>query len=269
MTTEREFKVDGEALTYYVKDDVAIIRFKSHVFDIATNLERRVTFFSLIDSLKRSPDIKVLFLTNSSRAMGEDEYHEFMYRIWTRDDTGEMTARAIGERNGHMLMLRELNSLDYFVTKVLNFPKIVVVGFCGVVVTPFLAASLACDYRIGAENLVFKFPHLKYGAFIGGGLGYSLPWFVGQGKATQILLQGKPLKARDALRLGLINDILPTEEFETNCLEVIREFTRINPTAIARTKSALCCFRDELERHIKNQAGKADYGKIEMPDTIQ
>jgi len=71
--------------------------------------------------------------------------------------------------------------------------------------------ALACTMRIASENARFGQPEIKLGIIPGYGGSQRLPRLVGKGRALQILLTGEMIEANEALRLGLVNAVLPSE----------------------------------------------------------
>jgi enoyl-CoA hydratase len=72
--------------------------------------------------------------------------------------------------------------------------------------------ALACTIRIASENARFGQPEVKLGIIPGYGGSQRLPRLVGKGLAQQILLTGDMIKADEALRIGLVNAVLPLAE---------------------------------------------------------
>jgi enoyl-CoA hydratase/carnithine racemase len=69
--------------------------------------------------------------------------------------------------------------------------------------------SLGCDVRIGAEDARFKFHGAQYGVASGAA---QLPRIVGDAKARELLLTGDEIDAATALRIGLLNQVVPADE---------------------------------------------------------
>lgn len=72
--------------------------------------------------------------------------------------------------------------------------------------------SLACTIRIASENARFGQPETKLGIIPGYGGTQRLARLIGKGRALQIILTGDMVKADEALRIGLVNEVLPAAE---------------------------------------------------------
>jgi enoyl-CoA hydratase/carnithine racemase len=72
--------------------------------------------------------------------------------------------------------------------------------------------ALACDMRLGTSRAAFAELFVKRGLMPDGGGTYSLPRLVGVGKALELMFLGEKVTAEEALRLGLLNRILPSAD---------------------------------------------------------
>jgi enoyl-CoA hydratase len=97
--------------------------------------------------------------------------------------------------------------------------------------------AMACDITIAAENAVFGEPELKFGAGI---VTMILPWLTGPKQAKEIIFNGiDSVSAAEALRLGLINRVVPNGEHMNAALAMARHITRIDPVLMRETKKAI------------------------------
>jgi enoyl-CoA hydratase len=96
---------------------------------------------------------------------------------------------------------------------------------------------MACDITIAAENAVFGEPELKFGAGI---VAMILPWIAGPKQAKEIIFNGiDNLSAREALRLGLVNRVVPNGAHLNAALAMARRIAAIDPELMRQTKIAI------------------------------
>ena len=97
--------------------------------------------------------------------------------------------------------------------------------------------ALACDITIAAEGTRLGEPELKFGSGI---VVLLLPWLTTPKRAKQLILTGNDrLDARDALAMGLINEVVPAgEEFEA-AMEMARQIAVMDTEAVRLTKEAI------------------------------
>jgi 3-hydroxyacyl-CoA dehydrogenase len=87
-------------------------------------------------------------------------------------------------------------------------PKPVVAGIHGTALGGGLEVALACHYRVGVKTARFGLPEVKLGLLPGAGGTQRLPRVVGVDTALQMIVSGDPIGADDALRHGLIDQIV-------------------------------------------------------------
>jgi len=74
--------------------------------------------------------------------------------------------------------------------------------------------ALACDLRIASERARFGQPEILLGIIPGGGGTQRLARLVGPGRAKDLIFSGRQVGAEEALRIGLVDRVVPTDDFE-------------------------------------------------------
>src|SRR6266446_612773 len=87
-------------------------------------------------------------------------------------------------------------------------PKPVVAAIHGTALGGGLEVTLACHYRVGVKDARFGLPEVKLGILPGAGGTQRLPRVVGVEKGLQMMVSGDPIGADEALRVGLIDEIV-------------------------------------------------------------
>jgi enoyl-CoA hydratase len=93
-----------------------------------------------------------------------------------------------------------------------NLGKPVIAAVNGFALGGGCELAMACSFRIASENAQLGQPEVKLGIIPGYGGSQRLPRLVGKGRAMQILLTGELVPAADALRIGLVNQVVPQGE---------------------------------------------------------
>ncbi len=93
-----------------------------------------------------------------------------------------------------------------------ELPVPVIAALNGVALGGGAEIALACDLRIMAAGARIGFPEVKLGVFPGSGGTFRLPRLVGSARAFELLYTGDPIAADDALRIGLVNRVVPQVE---------------------------------------------------------
>jgi enoyl-CoA hydratase len=85
----------------------------------------------------------------------------------------------------------------------------------GVAVTGGLELALQCTFLVASERARFADTHARVGVMPGGGITVQLAALVGLPKAIEMSLTGNFVPAEEALRIGLVNSVVPHEELLT------------------------------------------------------
>ena len=80
--------------------------------------------------------------------------------------------------------------------------------------------ALGCDMRIAAESAVMGLPEVLLGALPGGGGTQTLPRLIGLGDALMMMLTGEPVDAAEALRLRLVQKVVPDDQLLDEALKL-------------------------------------------------
>jgi enoyl-CoA hydratase/carnithine racemase len=96
--------------------------------------------------------------------------------------------------------------------------------------------TLACDIRMAAQSAKFGFPEVKVGAFASGSGTQRLPRLVGRGRALDLLMTGRTIDADDALRIGLVEYVVPDGELLDQALELAAAIATNAAPAVSASK---------------------------------
>jgi enoyl-CoA hydratase len=99
--------------------------------------------------------------------------------------------------------------------------------------------AMACTLRIAADDAKFGQPEVKLGVIPGYGGSQRLPRLVGRGTALKLLLSGAIIDAQEALRIGLVEEVVPAAELMDRARALGMEIAAQAPLAIAETLRAV------------------------------
>jgi len=111
-----------------------------------------------------------------------------------------------------------------------------VVAMRGPVAGVAMTFPLAADHVIGDETALFVFAHLGIGVSPDGGVSALLPASVGTRAARSLLMTGARVKADEALRIGLLNRLVPGKELEERAAETVQRMAKAPQRAIRSAK---------------------------------
>ena len=102
-----------------------------------------------------------------------------------------------------------------------------------------LEMALACDIRIASDDAQLGLTEVNLAIIPGGGGTQRLPRLLGRGKALEMILTGARIKADEALRLGLVERVVPAAELRKAALDFARTIADKAPIALRYAKEAV------------------------------
>jgi enoyl-CoA hydratase/carnithine racemase len=97
-------------------------------------------------------------------------------------------------------------------------PRMVIAAVAGYALGGGCELALACDMRIVSEKAVFGQPEIALGIIPGGGGTQRLARLVGPSRAKDLVITGRQVKADEALRIGLADEVVPHEQLHERAL---------------------------------------------------
>ena len=188
----------------------------------ALNSEVLTDLDELVSAVKADADIRALVITGS----GEKAFV-------AGADIGEMSTltKAEGEAFGK-------KGNDVF-RKLETFPIPVIAAVNGFALGGGCEISMSCDIRICSENAVFGQPEVGLGITPGFGGTQRLARIVGTGKAKEMIYGARNIKAEEAYRIGLVNNVSPAEELMPAAKKLASTIARNAPIAVRNCKRAI------------------------------
>ena len=153
--------------------------------------------------------------------------------------------------------LPRLNVLD-LQRIIRSLPKVVIALVAGYAIGGGQVLHLLCDLSIAADNAVFGQTGPRVGSFDGGFGASYLARVVGQRKAREIWFLCRQYGAREALGMGLVNQVVPLAELEAEGIRWAREVLAHSPTAIRCLKAAFNAETDGMAG-LQELAGQATH----------
>ncbi len=104
--------------------------------------------------------------------------------------------------------------------------------------------AMACTLRIAADTARFGQPEIDLGLVPGFAGTQRLPRLIGRGPALELLLTGQSISAAEALRLGLVNRVVPAGEVMSTALDLAAQLSRKAPIAVRQLLRLVACGLD-------------------------
>lgn len=132
----------------------------------------------------------------------------------------------------------------------------IIAAISGDLIGQGLELVLACDVRIASETSRFGLPQIKAGLIPSDGGTQRLSRLVGKAKAFEMILTGEMIDAQEALRINLINRMVPPENVTAVALEMAKEMASRAPIAMKYAKETVSKGMDmTLDQGLRLEAG--------------
>ena len=208
-------------ILYEVKDNVALIKINrpdvlnALSLDVLKELEQKVT------TAQEDEEVYVVVITGEGRAFvaGAD--------IAQMKDLSPNEARAFGRFGGSVFSLLEAMA------------KPVIAAINGFALGGGCELAMACDIRIAGEKAKFGQPEVSLGITPGFGGTQRLPRIVGLSKAKEIIFTAQNIDAQEALRIGLVDRIVPDDQLLDAAMEMAGNIAKNAQIAVRHSKTVI------------------------------
>ncbi len=99
--------------------------------------------------------------------------------------------------------------------------------------------ALACDIRIASERAKFGFPEVRLGIFPNWGGTQRATRILGLGKTKELIFTGEMIYATEALRIGLVEKVVPHEKLMEEARHLAHTIAKMGPKAVRLAKVAI------------------------------
>ncbi len=129
-----------------------------------------------------------------------------------------------------------------------NARPLVIAAINGYAMGGGLECALACDVRIAEEQAQMALPEAAVGLLPCGCGTQTLPWLVGEGWAKRMILTNERVNAATALRIGLVEEVVPTGQALETALRMAERACAVSPRAAAYSKQLVHLARHGVAR---------------------
>ncbi|WP_159347003.1 enoyl-CoA hydratase/isomerase family protein [Roseomonas harenae] len=174
---------------------------------------------------------------------------EHALAVDTNDDVRAVLLRGEGERafcaGSDLNALAAYPSAWHFrnrveyATAVRNIRKPIVAALQGWTLGGGAETALSADLRVASETMRLGFPEVQRGWVGGGGASQLLPRLIGPGQSARLLMLGDPIGAAEALRLGIVEEVVPQTALLERAWEIARKLAALSPVAVQSVKAAM------------------------------
>lgn len=150
--------------------------------------------------------------------------------------------------DGNTDTAREISSLFGRAFEALSrFRGVSIAAINGYAMGGGLECALACDLRIAEEHAQMALPEATVGLLPCAGGTQNLPWLVGEGWAKRMILCGERIDAATALRIGLVEEVVPRQGGLERALQLAGQVARQSPVSVRHCKSLIMNARTDSQ----------------------
>jgi len=227
------------AFDLQIHNHIAVFRCGDKPLFFAADLTVRDRLLEALRRCSQDISVRAVVLEGFPEKAGSEEYERFF-------------ALAMTTRNA-MQIHRMLNVFNQFIVAIVNLRKIVVFADSGRIISQFFNVGLACDYRIITDTTVIEKEYLRRGLLPKGGGALFLSRLLGPAKAYELLLSDEALSAQEALRLGLVNQVVSPGDLSAAGLAVAERFAAMPSTTVEGVKRLINYDLRELPAYLDNE----------------
>jgi enoyl-CoA hydratase len=214
--------VDYQNVLLSKNEGIALITINRPKFLNALNRATVEELSQIIDLVKKDDDVKAVIITGAGDksfvAGGDIAYLKTLTTVEAREFA------VFGQA-----VLRKMETLAKPVIAAIN-------GFC---LGGGCELAMACDFRIASLNAKFGQPEVSLGVMAGFGGTQRLPRLVGVGIAKQMHYTGDVIDAAEALRVGLVNEVVSAGNLMNHVKEIANKILSKGQLAVRSSKMAI------------------------------
>lgn len=211
----------GEFVNYQVSESgVATIRLDRPKVNALNEIVAR-EIGEAVDALADDPSAKVVIVWGGDRVFAAGA------------DINEMSGLDA------TTMFRYIGRFQDVFTRLERLPQITIAAIAGYALGGGCELALACDMRICAEDSRLGQPEILLGVIPGAGGTQRLPRLVGVGRAKDIVYSGRFVDAEEAKAIGLVNEVVVSDQVLSRATEVAEGYARGPSVALLAAKQAI------------------------------
>lgn len=217
----------ADSIVYAKKNHIALITLNQPDVLNAMNPDMVEAFDAAVDKAARDEDIWVVVVNGAGPS--------FCSGVDLRNPLGK-EERLIASKTRKLTRKGHIGWAAYRLSQV---EKPTIAAVRGHAAGGGLGIALACDIRVAGDDAQFTAVFARRGLPVDSGTSFFLPLVVGYAKATELAFTTRPVKAEEALSLGLANQIVPAEQTVEAAMEMAKSIVRQAPLAVRMSKRSL------------------------------
>jgi 2-(1,2-epoxy-1,2-dihydrophenyl)acetyl-CoA isomerase len=168
--------------------------------------------------------VKVIILTGAGRAFSAG---------------GDASAHLAFQSEDPRQLMEHFRQLGEVIVNLRNTAKPTLAVVNGPAIGAGFSLALGCDIILASEEAKFSVGFIRMALHPEGGVTYLLPRILGTAKACELIFTGKIIDAKEAERMGLVNQVVPHEQLEVSAKELANSLAKAPAMALGLSKISL------------------------------
>lgn len=245
---------ESKAVLFEVRDDVGIITLNRPKAYNALDLSLGDGLLEALIACDEDPGVRAVLITGNGSA------------FCSGGDIKQMIEHSGPDGAGAFLKTLTVR-LHTAIATIVRMPKPVVAAVNGAAAGAGFSLALACDLVLAVESARFTVAYTAIALAPDGSCTHFLPRIVGPKRAFELMATNRAIPAREALSLGMVNEVLPDADFAARSLEYVSVLASGPTVALGYAKklvtlSGECSIETQMEherRAIAACGGTADF----------
>lgn len=241
MKKEKSLNQETDYFSAQMDDEVIILTLKGNFLLVPSLLSAKRALLAYLEQVEKNESVKVVVVKGASQREQQQDYLDFF---------GMLSKSQISEGS----LDRMFQTYNHLIMKMITSQKFFIYVHSGKEIFQSLNLSCAADYRMATTNTVFLNPSVKLGLTTKGGGAYFLKKTVGHQKAFEMLLTTHKLGAQEALKLGLLDKVVPTTRLRDVVLKTAHKIGKQPATSLSLIKKLLNHDAEELRAFLEKES---------------
>lgn len=211
-----------ETIIYEKNDGIACITLNRPQALNAVNIKMRDELYEVLPAIKDDPEVMVAII----KGAGERAFSAGADITEFGTTPSPVVARQVRWE-------RDLWGMF------LSIPKPLIAAIHGFALGAGIEMAMCCDIRLASEDAQFGLPEVNLGMIPTAGGSQTMPRLVLLGRASEIILTGDRIDAQEALRIGLVNRVVPRPQLLPAAEELARRIISLDQRAVRCAKEAI------------------------------
>ena len=227
-----------ETIIYEKKDGTGYVTLNRPKALNAYNIKMRDELYQVLAAVRDDPDVRVIIFSGA----GDKAF------CAGADLTEFLTAPS-------PVIARQVRFERDVWTRFLGIDKPIIAALHGYVLGDGVEIAACCDIRLASENVSFGTPEMGLGIITAAGGSQTIPRIINRAQALDILITGRWVEAEEALKIKLVNRIVPREQLIPEAEKIAERIKSFRPEAVSFAKQAITRGLDmSLEQGLKLEA---------------